>query len=391
MTSRLIDDKDNPALLASKPPEREISETMAHTGVATGGGRNYGNLLAGGKMSKSILNFVAALTAAGSLFLSGCGDKSSSPTTQSADAGAKPQIAVIAKSTVNAYWKAVEAGANQAAAESNVDILWTGPDAETNHTQQANMVDNMVTRGVNGIVLAPTNVDALVRPVESAVARHVPVILIDSTVKSDKPISVIATDNYAAGQQAADALIKAMGANHKFGGKVIMLRFLEGSGSTEAREKGFADRIAQEKGLTLVDQMYTRGGGSTTDAADTADALLRRFINNNELQVDGIFASNQPTAIGMLRKLDQFRAQGVNISCPYVGFDAHEVLLKGIRDGKIAAIVTQDPKKMGYLGVKSMAAYLKGEKIEPKIATATLTVTKENIDDPATKAVTLEN
>ena len=342
-------------------------------------------------MRTSFLYVTAVIAAIGSIVFIGCDRSKSGPSTQSAGAATKPQIAVIAKSTVNAYWKAVEAGARQAADEANVDILWTGPDAETNHTQQANMVDNMVTRGVNGIVLAPTNVDALVRPVEDAVARGVPVILIDSTLKSDKPISVIATDNYAAGQQAAEALIKAMGTNRKFGGKVIMLRFLEGSGSTEAREKGFIDRITKEPGLSLADSAYTRGGGSTTDAADTADALLRRFVNNNELQVDGIFASNQPTAIGMLRKLDQFRAQGITIACPYVGFDAHEVLLKGIRDGEIAAIVTQDPKKMGYLGVKSMAAYLKGEKIPPTIATSTLTVTKENIDDPATKAVTLEN
>lgn len=337
-------------------------------------------------------NMILAALATTAVALSGCGDKGDQKpvsATQST-AGGKPQVAVIAKSTVNAYWNAVEAGAEQAAAECNVDIIWTGPDAETNHTQQANMVDNMVTRGVNGIVLAPTNVDALVRPVEAAVGRGVPVILIDSTVKSDKPLSVIATDNYAAGAQAAEAVIKAIGTNRKFGGKVIMLRFLEGSGSTEAREKGFGDRIAKEPGLSVAGAAYTRGGGSTTDAADTADALLRQFVNNNALQVDAIFASNQPTAIGMLRKLEQFRAQGVTIDAPYVGFDAHEVLLKGIRDSEIAAIVTQDPKQMGYLGVKSMAAYLKGQKIDPKIATSTLTVTKDNINDPATKAITLE-
>src|SRR5690606_6113092 len=122
---------------------------------------------------------------------------------------------------------------------------------------------------------------ALVRPVESAVARGVPVILIDSTLNSDKPLSVIATDNYAAGRQAAEALIAAIGEQRPHGGKVIMLRFLEGSGSTEAREQGFTDRIAEEQGLELADSMYTKGGGSTTDAADTADALLRRFMENN--------------------------------------------------------------------------------------------------------------
>jgi ribose transport system substrate-binding protein len=340
-------------------------------------------------MKQRILITVAALVG---IALGACSKSDSTSSTQPTTAPAgKQQIAVIAKSTTNAYWKAVEAGADQAGADANVDIIWTGPDSETNHTQQANMVDNMVTRGVNGIVLAPTNVDALVRPVEQAVASGIPVVLIDSTVKSSKPVSIVSTDNYAAGVQAADALIKAMGTNRKYGGKVIMLRYLEGSGSTEAREKGFTDRISKEPGLTVVDSMYTRGGGSTTDAADTADALLRRYINNNELQVDGIFESNQPTAIGMLRKLDQFRAQGVTISAQDVGFDSHDILLKGIRDGEIAAIITQDPKKMGYLGVKTMVAYLKGEKVDPSIATATLTVTKDNIDLPSTKAITLEN
>lgn len=306
-----------------------------------------------------------------------------------ATAGAK-KIAVIAKSTVNAYWEAVHAGAQEAADEAKVEIIWTGPDAETNHTQQASMVDNMVNRGVAGIVLAPTNVEALVRPVEAAVAKKVPVILIDSTLNSDKPASVISTDNYAAGKQAADALIKAMGGKKTHGGKILVLRFLEGSGSTEAREKGFEDGIKAEAGLTVAAMDYTKGTGSTTDAADTADAMLRRFTKDGAVQVDGIFASNQPTAIGMLRTIDKMKASGVKVECPYVGFDAHEVLLAGIRDGKIAAIVTQDPKRMGYLGVKNMVAYLGGAKLEPKIPTATATVTKENIDTPEIKAVTLE-
>ncbi len=327
-------------------------------------------------------SFLKSVILSVSVLVIGCGESGG-------DSSGKTQVAVIAKSTVNAYWKAVEAGAKQAADEENVEIFWTGPDAETNHSQQADMVDNMVNRGVKGIVLSPTNVDALVRPVESAAARGIPVLLIDSTLHSDKPISVIATDNYAAGKQAADALIAAMGDKKPNGGKVIMLRFLEGSGSTEAREKGFTDAI-KAAGLELVDNAYIKGGGSTTDAADTADALLRRNTKDNKLAVDGIFASNQPTAIGMLSKLEQFRAQGIAIDAPYVGFDAHEVLLKGVRDGKVSAIVTQDPRTMGYKGVKEMVKHLKGQPLEKNIATATATVTKENIDKPEIKAVTLE-
>lgn len=333
---------------------------------------------------------VASATA---LAVAGCGgnDSSTSSTTQASagGSGGGKTIAVIAKSTVNAYWKAVEAGARDAAKEENVEINWTGPDSETAHSQQSDMVDNQVNLGVAGIVIAPTNVDALVRPVESAVARGVPVVLIDSTLNSTKPTSVIATDNEAAGRQAADALAAAIGDKKPFGGKVIVLRYLEGSGSTEAREKGFFAR-AKELGLDVVDSAYTKGGGSTTDAADTADALLRRVTKDGQVQVDGIFASNQPTAIGMLRKIEEVTAQGTKVECPFVGFDAHEVLLKGIRDGKVAAIITQDPKRMGYLGVKTMVAVIKGEKVEPKIATATATVTKANIDDPKIKSITGE-
>jgi len=341
---------------------------------------------------KNIVNSLSPVLISMAIVLGACGcgkSESDSPSTQPSAVGSK-QIAVIAKSTVNAYWKAVESGAKQAAAEEKVTIIWTGPDSETNHTQQANMVDNMVSRGVAGIVIAPTNVDALVRPIESAVARGVPVVLIDSSLHSDKPVSSISTDNYAAGKQAAEALAKAIGDKKPFGGKVVMLRFLEGSGSTEAREKGFAEGI-KAAGLQLVDSAYTKGGGSTTDAADTADALLRRHIKDNAIQVDGIFASNQPTAIGMLRKLQQFKAGGTKIDAPFVGFDAHEVLLAGIRSGEVAAIVSQDPKQMGYLGVKTMMAHLAGQKVEPSVATSVATVTKDNIDKPEIKAITLEN
>ena len=116
----------------------------------------------------------------------------------------------------------------------NVKIIWQGPDAETNIDQQMNIVDDAVNRGVDGIVLAPCNKTSLVRPVESAIARGVPIVVIDSSLDSKQPVSVISTDNYAAGQQAAEALIKAMGPNRPFGGKVIILRFVVGSGSTEA-------------------------------------------------------------------------------------------------------------------------------------------------------------
>ena len=164
---------------------------------------------------RSNFNFISAgavIAICGLIFI-GCKDKSSQTnTTAGQPATPTTQIAVIAKRRSTPIGRPSKP-ARKAAAEFNVNIIWTGPDAETNHSQQANMVDDMANKGVNGIVLAPTNFDALVRPVESAVAKGIPVVLIDSTLNSDKPISVIATDNYAAGRQAAEALIAAMGTN----------------------------------------------------------------------------------------------------------------------------------------------------------------------------------
>jgi ribose transport system substrate-binding protein len=338
---------------------------------------------------RSTLAAVSALT-----LLAGCGKSDSSSTTPAGSATTQPaaaagptvQVGVIAKGTTASYWKAVEAGARQAAAEDHVDIIWTGPDAETNHAQQAAMVDNMVNRGVAGIVLAPTSVDALVRPVESAVKRKIPVVLMDSTLKSDAPSSVVATDNEAAGKQAAAALNAAIGPNKKFNGQVIMLRFLEGSGSTERREKGFIEGL-KAAGLHLVGDAYTKGTGSSTDAAETADALLRRHIKDHVLQVDGIFASNEPTAIGMMRKLQAFKAQGVTITAPYVGFDAAAPLIDGLRAGDIAAIVTQDPHQIGYLAVQTMDKVIKGQTVPKSIPTPTATITQANVDSPEIKAI----
>jgi hypothetical protein len=140
-----------------------------------------------------------------------------------------------------------------------------------------------------------------------------------------------------------------------------MLRYLEGSGSTEAREKGFSDRI-KEAGLTLADSAYTKGGGSTTDAADNPPT--RCSGGSRKTTRSRSTASSRPTnrpRSACCERSSSSRPAGMKIDCPFVGFDAHEVLLAGIRDGKVAAIVTQDPKKMGYLGVQSMLEHLNGE------------------------------
>src|SRR4029453_14766321 len=118
-----------------------------------------------------------------------------------------------------------------------VDVIWKGPLKEDDRDQQIQVVENFTSRRVSGIVLAPLDSQALVRPVATAVQAGIPVVFIDSVLKSDKYASFVATDNYKGGQMAGEHLGKLLGGN----GNVILLRYAVGSASTEEREAGFLE------------------------------------------------------------------------------------------------------------------------------------------------------
>src|SRR5579859_165760 len=163
-------------------------------------------------------------------------------------------IAVIPKGTTHEFWKSVNAGALKAQKElsgqgTKVEVIWKGPLREDDRDQQIQVVENFMTRQVSAIVLAPLDSQALVRPVHNAVRAKVPVVIIDSDLKSQDYISFVATDNYKGGQLAGDEMGKLLHGT----GNVILLRYAVGSASTEAREAGFLDVLkAKYQGIKLI-------------------------------------------------------------------------------------------------------------------------------------------
>ena len=168
------------------------------------------------------------------------------------DDGDKTVIAVIPKGTAHEFWQSVHAGAVKAKIElneagENVEIVWLGPDNERERAKQISMVNQMRTKGVAGIVLAPTDNKALCRPVADAKAKGIPVVIIDSGLEGDAYISFVATDNRAGGLKAGRHLIQLLGGK----GKVAMLRYQENSASTENREAGFMDATKEAAGAEI--------------------------------------------------------------------------------------------------------------------------------------------
>ena len=287
----------------------------------------------------------------------------------------KKTIAVIPKGTTHEFWKSVHAGAVKAAREHDVEVIWKGPVREDDRDEQIKVVENLLSRGVDGIVLAPLDDRALVPVLNDAKARNIPVLIIDSGIQWNDHVSFVATDNERAGGLAAEELGKLLGGK----GEVLVMRYQEGSASTMAREQGFLTTLqAKFPELKLVSS--NQYGGATTESAfQTAEKLLSTYKN-----VQGIFCPNESTTFGMLRALE---AAGLAGKVRFVGFDASSKLVDALKAGKIDGLVVQNPFAMGEKGVAALVAKSKGQAVEKRIDTGATMVTRENMQGPEVSAL----
>lgn len=315
------------------------------------------------------------------LGLASCTKDSSKPAAGDAAAtgsGARLRIAVIPKGTTHEFWKSVHAGAVKASRELDVDIVWKGPLKEDDLKEQIDVVSSFVAQGVNGIVLAPLNESALRTPVKAATAAKIPVVVFDSDLQGSDHVSFVATDNVAAGKIAGDALAKLTDSK----GNVVVLRYQEGSASTQNREKGFLDAVRAVPTMrVLSDNQF--GGATTETAFQKGEALLlaQKAASGN---VSAVFTPNESTTFGMLLAL---RKAGLNKKVKFVGFDASEKLVGALKDGDIDGLVVQNPFQMGYLAVKTMTEHLRGKTVEKRIDTGARLVDKSNLDNPEVREI----
>ena len=316
---------------------------------------------------KSLLWLVAIVAL---IALAGCGKKSDGKTFS---------IAVIPKGTTHEFWKSIHAGAMKAQQELAakgvaVEVIWKGPLREDDRDQQIQVVENFTSRKVSGIVLAPLDSQALVNPVVNAVQAGVPVIVMDSGLKSDKQISFVATDNFKGGQLAGEHMAKLLGGK----GNVILLRYAVGSASTEEREKGFLETLGKFPEIKLISADQYAGPTRET-SYQASQNLLNRFGN----EVNGIFCVNENSTIGMTKALRDIGKAGGKVKM--IGFDSGSQSVLDLKNGDVQALTVQNPLLMGYLSVTEMVKHLQGEKVESRIDTGVVLVTPENMEQPDIK------
>ena len=283
----------------------------------------------------------------------------------------KRVIAVIPKGNSHIFWQSVHAGAAKAAREKGVEIVWNGPPSETDYTGQLQIADAMINRRVDAIALAPIDRKVMVGVVERAARENVPVIIYDSGIDTEQYVSRIATDNYKAGQMAADRMGKILGGK----GTVAIVAVQPGGASTEAREKGFEDAIRDKyRGIQIVDKRF--------GMADIAKSLLAsENILTAHPTLDALFASNESSSMGAAQAL-RGRARKAKL----VGFDASPTLLDDLRSGLIDSLIVQDPFKMGYEAVMTAIRKLDGQPVAKVIDLEPRLIDLQNIDQADVQA-----
>jgi ribose transport system substrate-binding protein len=300
------------------------------------------------------------------------------PTSNGADFSSS-KVVVIVKATTSEFWQTAFMGARAASKELGVPIEELGPTAETQVAEEVALVENSIIKKPAAIVVAPTNFEALAAPIEKATAAGIPVIVIDSGVKTDKYASYLTTNNIEGGKKAAIALAECIKQRTgKAAGKVAYLTAIAGNESQISRDKGFVDEIKKSyPDLQIVDNRI--GNNDIAKGLSNTLDILSRFPD-----LVGIFADNAQMGVGAGAALDE-RNLGSKVAL--VAYDADEAEIKLLKKDVIYAVIIQDPYMMGYGGVWYGLAASKGVRTPRLVDTGVGVITKANMDEPSYKGL----
>ncbi len=286
-------------------------------------------------------------------------------------------VALIPGLTTDAFYVTMRRGAEDAAKVLGVNLVFQGA-PEFNPVQQTPVLDAVVARHPDAILIAPTDKTQLVQPLRHAADAGIPIITVDTYIgtgnyqtgsgDADFPLSYIASDNELGGQIAARALAGAIGDK----GKVYVSNIKPGVSTTDQREQGFREEMKKHTGITVLQTEY-----NDDDANKAASQLQSVYARNADLA--GVFGVNLFSASGSANGVQQAGQSG---KIKVVAFDAPASIVGQIKSGLITATIAQHPAEIGYFGVVSAYAHLTGHSIPVKIGTGFTVMDKSNIDSP---------
>lgn len=313
--------------------------------------------------------------AAVALALSACGSSTGTGSTATGGGGGgdKPYIAIVSKGFQHQFWQAVKKGAEQEAQKQGATISFEGPATEADVEAQVTMLANVLTKKPDAVGFAALDSKAAAPLLEQAQKAKIPVIAFDSGVDSNIPLTTASTDNKAAAAEAAKKMSEALGGK----GKVALVVHDQTSRSGIDRRDGFMDWMKQNApGIQVLAPQY--GGGDQAKSAD----ITKSIISANP-DIKGIYGSNEGSAIGVVKGVEESGKKGVTI----VGFDSGKAQIDAIKSGVMLGAITQNPIGIGQEVVAAAMKAIKGEQLPKVIDTGFYWYDKSNISDPKIAAV----
>lgn len=259
----------------------------------------------------------------------------------------------------NPFFVSLEEGVNTLATENGTQVI--SVDAQDDSAKQSNDVDDLIQQGVDVLLINPVDSAAITPAVEAANSAGIPVIMVDRATDAGEYVTLVASDNVAGGEMAAQYIVDQVGEN----ASTLQLEGVPGASATNERGEGFMN--VAETSLNVLD--------SQTANFDRAEGLtvMENMLQGNS-DVQAVFAQNDEMALGAIEAI---QGAGLSNQITVVSFDGTEGGIKAVEDGSLAATIAQQPDEMGRLALQAAYDFYAGQEIPEKIDSPLELVTKD--------------
>jgi ribose transport system substrate-binding protein len=276
----------------------------------------------------------------------------------------KPRMVVVLKQLNDEYWKTIQAGAEKAFDDYNIDGEVIAPNSEYSSEKQLAMLKIILKRHPDALIVAPTDPSATIPVLKEYQNKNIPTLMVDTDAGWEKQTTYIGTDHYVLGKKAGELL----GSMLQPGDQVALIRGMSVSSVANERIKGAKEALEAVGAEIVTEQLGYDQFGQTKPVMEN---ILQRYPD-----IKGVFATDDVLALHALRIIEK-----KSLKIPVIGTDGTREMLRFIEGERLSATLAQNPYDMGYISVKQALRSDKGERIEKRIDSGIDIITRDNVED----------
>lgn len=261
------------------------------------------------------------------------------------------KIGLVVSTQNNPFFVTLKEGAVQKANELGYELIVL--DSQNDPSKELGNVEDLLVKGVNVLLINPTDSDAVVSSVRAANRSKIPVVTLDRAANGGKVVSHVASDNVLGGEVAGNYIVEKLGGK----GKVVELEGIPGTTAARDRGEGFNKAIAGK--LDVVAKQ-------AADFDRTKGLTVMENILQAQPEINAVFAHNDEMALGALKAIESSGRKNIIV----VGFDATDDAVAAVKDGKLSATVAQKPAEIGAIGIEVANKIIKKEVVQENVPVA---------------------